>query len=132
MATQRLTNDIISAAIEGFESQKKRIDGQIAELRQMLTGGESGVAATLEPRKGRPKMSAAGRRAIAVAQRKRWAAIRKASQPVSAKAPKPKRRLSAAGKKRIIEATRRRWAAFRAQKAAAQKAAAKSGKKGAA
>ena len=33
-----LTPDIIAAAIEGFEAQKRRIDEQIAELRAMVTG----------------------------------------------------------------------------------------------
>ena len=130
MATQRLTNDIISADIAGFESQKKRIDGQIAELRQMLTEGGLGVPATPAPKQGRRKMTAAARKAIAAAQRRRWAAMREASQPVREEAPQVKRRLSAAGKRRIIEATKKRWAAFHAQKGAAQKAAAKRAKKG--
>jgi len=34
----KLSNEIITAAIEGFESQKAQIDAQIAELRQMLSG----------------------------------------------------------------------------------------------
>ena len=62
MPTQRLTNEIITAAIEGFEAQKQRIDGQIAELRSILTGGVTETAATLEgtPRK-RGKFSDATR-----------------------------------------------------------------------
>ena len=39
MPTPKLTNEIITAAIEGFESQRRRIDDQIAELRAMLDGG---------------------------------------------------------------------------------------------
>jgi hypothetical protein len=31
----QLTQEIIDAAIEGFEAQKKRIDAQIAELRSL-------------------------------------------------------------------------------------------------
>jgi hypothetical protein len=34
----RLTNEIIAAAIDGFEGHKKRIDQQVAELRAMLSG----------------------------------------------------------------------------------------------
>lgn len=37
-----LTTEIIQAAIDGFESQKQRIDVQIAELRAMLTGSPAG------------------------------------------------------------------------------------------
>ena len=36
MPTQKLTNEMIAAAIEGFEAQKRRIDSHIAELRGML------------------------------------------------------------------------------------------------
>jgi hypothetical protein len=70
----KLANEIITAAIEGFESQKAQIDAQIAELRQMLTGRPAETAAAPEPAKRkRRKMSAAGRARIAEAQRKRWA-----------------------------------------------------------
>ena len=37
----KLTPEIITAAIEGFEAQKTRIDAQIAELRAVLTGGSA-------------------------------------------------------------------------------------------
>ncbi len=114
----KLTPEIITAAIEGFEQQKRRIDSQIDELRAVLTGGPAKPAATPEPpkRKGR-KLSAAGRKAIAEAQRKRWAAPKK---PLAPEAPaKPKRRLSAAGRKAIIAATKKRWALKRAEAAKA-------------
>ncbi len=38
MPTQKLTNEVIAAAIEGFDAQKRRIDEQIGELRAMLSG----------------------------------------------------------------------------------------------
>jgi hypothetical protein len=123
-----MTHDIITAAIDGFEAQKKRIDAQIADLRQALTGnGARGLAAS-EPVHRKRKMSAAARKRIADAQRKRWAAARREESGVEAR-PAPearmtKRRISAAGRKAIIEATRKRWAAYRAQKARAKKASA--------
>src|SRR5438046_9090516 len=94
-----LTKEIISAAILGFEEQRRRLDTQIAELRAMLSPGPDGSTANKKPT-GRKKrrMSAAGRKAIAEAQRKRWAAA-KATTPKAAK--KPKRRLSAAGRAAI-------------------------------
>ena len=122
MPTHKLTPEIITAAVEGFEQQKLRIDAQIAELRQMLTGSPTATAATPEGPKGRRrKMSAAARKRIGDAQRKRWAESKKESapsSPVAPEAPKLKRRLSAAGKKAIVEATKRRWAAFHAAKKA--------------
>ena len=48
MPTPKLTAEILAAAIEGFEAQKRRIDGQIAELRQMLDGGRTEPAITSE------------------------------------------------------------------------------------
>jgi hypothetical protein len=70
-------------------------------------------------------MSAAARKRIADAQRKRWAAMRERSgQPTTVEGARPKGRISAAGKKAIIEATRKRWAAYR-QQARAKKASTK-------
>src|SRR5258708_33413467 len=68
----QLTQGIIDAAIEGFESQKRRIDEQIAELRALSNGNAPAVAVAVAPKKR--GMSASGRKAIAEAQRKRWAA----------------------------------------------------------
>ena len=116
---QKLTNEIIDAAIEGFEAQKRRIDGQISELRAMRSGSpaQSASASTKQPRR---KMSAAGRKAIAAAQRKRWAESKiavKVEAP-KAKPAKKKRILSAEGKANIVAALKKRWAA---KKAAAKK-----------
>jgi hypothetical protein len=121
----KLNNDILAAAIEGFEAQKKRIDAQIAELRQLTTGGNSEPTATPEPGRKRWKMSAAGRKRIAEAQRKRWAVAKKdsgtASKTAKPVAKKAKRKMSAEGRKRISEATKKRWALVRAAAARAAK-----------
>jgi hypothetical protein len=110
-----------------MEVQKEKLDAKIAELRSLLTGGPAVTAATPEPpKRKRRKMSVAGRKAIAEAQRKRWAASRKAPEPSAPKgAPKPKRKLSAAGRRAISAATKKRWEAVRAAKAQQEKAAAK-------
>src|SRR3954447_23816139 len=90
----QLTQGIIDAAIEGFESQKRRIDEQIAELRA-LGNGHAPAKAEAPKKRG---MSAAGRRAIAEAQRKRWAAKSEAEPKApKAKPAKKKRTLSAEG-----------------------------------
>jgi hypothetical protein len=70
-------------------------------------------------------MSAGGRKSIAEAQRKRWAASKGQSEPTKPAAPKPERKLSAAGKAAIVAALKKRWAAKRAEAAKAQPAAAK-------
>jgi hypothetical protein len=115
----KLTAEIINAAIEGFESQKRRIDSQIDELRQLLSPASTAAG----PASGAPapkrKISAAGRRRMAAAQQARWAKVRgQADLPSSPAASKParkKRKLSATGRKAISEATKKRWAAKRAE-----------------
>ena len=54
-------------------------------------------------------MSVSASRQIAMGQRKRWAAIKKAEVTPA----KPKRKLSVAGRKAIVEALRKRWAVVR-------------------
>src|SRR5205809_4453905 len=76
--------------------------------------GRSTAAPTVPKKR---TMSAAGRRRVAAAQRKRWAELKKA-QTEKAK-PVKKRKLSAAGRKRIIAATKKRWAEYKAKKATA-------------
>ena len=101
MPTPKLTTEIIAAAIDGYELQKTRIDAKIAGLRALLSGGPAEAAATPErPKRKRRKISAAGRKAIAEAQRKRWATSKKAAVPP--KKTLPKRKLSPAGKAALV------------------------------
>ena len=111
-----LTNEIITAAILGFEEQKRHIDTQLAELRDSLSGSSTATAAPTTIAKGkRRKMSAAVRRRMGEAQRKRWAESKGHSEPASETVTtKPKRKMSAAGRKAISDATKKRWAAFHA------------------
>ena len=131
MPTPKFTAEILNAAIEGFEVQKRRIDTQIAEIRLMLDGGPKATAPEPAavpgpPKRKRRKMSAAGRKAIAEAQRKRWATSKgQSARPPAAATAKPKRRLSAAGKAAIVAALKKRWAA---KKAAAKKSQTRSAK----
>src|SRR5260370_8577532 len=133
MPTNKLTPEIITAAIEGFESQKRRIDDQIAELRALLLGRGTEPAATPESVKTKRKISAAARRRMALGQQKRWAAIKgtteSPSQVATPEPSKPKRKLSVAGRAAIVAALKRRW---KEKKAAAAKIAPAAPKKSAA
>lgn len=115
MPTQKISPAILLAAIEGFEQQKQRIDAQIADLKAMLPGQPvvtpEALTATRRP------MSAAARKRIADAQRKRWAES-KGNTAVTPEPEKPKSRLSEAGKAAIVAALRKRMAANRAAKVA--------------
>jgi ribonuclease E len=122
----KLTTEILTAAVLGFEEQKRRIDTKIAELRATLSGGPANPAATPEATsRKRKKFSAAARRKMAQSQKLRWAKIRGESEPsapATPEAPKPKRRISEEGMKRIIAATKKRWRLQKAKSATAKKA----------
>ena len=74
---------LLTAALEGLQLQKQRIEDQIRHVRARLSQGT--------PRRGRPagtnsavkvtgrKLSVAARKRIAAAQKRRWAEYRKAS-----------------------------------------------------
>jgi hypothetical protein len=123
-----LTPSLISAAIEGFQAQKARIDSQIAELRAMLPGAAQTTAATTSEAtapvpKTRRQFSAAARQKMAEAQRLRWSIIKGQAEPLApapVEAPKPKRKLSAASKAKLVANLKK----ARAAKAAMAKAAA--------
>ena len=89
MPTPKLTSEIVNAAILGMEAQKEKLDARIAELRAWLTGGPTEPAAAPEPAtRKRRKMSAAGRRAISEATKKRWAAFHAAKEAAKKTAAK--------------------------------------------
>jgi hypothetical protein len=103
-----LTKQIIEAAIDGFEAQKKHIDVQIAELRGMLNGSTSTEKEQVSTI--RRKMSPETLRRMREGQQRRWAKARGESEEVV----KTKRKLSAAGRKAIVDALKKRWAAKKA------------------
>jgi len=114
----KLTPEIITAAIEGFEAQKTRIDGKIAELRALLSAVPTETASKPEPvTHKRKKFSAAARKHMKEAQQLRWANIRGESEapaPTAQKPAQPKRKLSKAGRANIVAALKKRWAAKKA------------------
>ena len=114
----RIDQSVLAMALIGYDAEKKKIEGIIADIRVQLGGGRPTGAVQSVPKKR--TLGVAALKRIAAAQRKRWAAIKNAK----AKPERPKRKLSAAGRKAIIAATRKRWAAVR-KAAKARKAAAK-------
>lgn len=118
MALDNMTHEILIAALESFEAQKKRLEESISQVRRLLNSNEPtepAAAAAPSGKTGRRKLSAASRAKMAEAQRLRWAKVKGTapSTPAVAK-PKAKRKLSAAGRKRISEAAKKRWAAIKA------------------
>jgi hypothetical protein len=125
---QPLTKEIIMAAIQGFEGQRRQLDGQIAELRSMLEGGNTTTTQTSGNASGKRQFSPDALRRMREAQQRRWAKVRGEAAPTAPAAGKRKRKLSAAGRKAISEAAKRRWELKRAQETAPAKTAA-SGRK---
>ena len=119
MPNQRLSPEILTAALIGLEIEKRKLDERIAEVRAMLGGRSSAQERAAEPTH---KRSVASRRKMALAQKARWARVKggAAAKPAAKKAPaKAKARLSAAGRAAIVAALKKRWAA---KKSAAKKA----------
>ena len=92
------------------------LQGSAARRGRPSKASAVGVAPASAPIARKRKMSAAGRKAIAKAARKRWAAVK------AAKAPTPpvveqKRALRAAARKAMADAAKKRWAAIKAGKA---------------
>jgi hypothetical protein len=69
---------LLNAALEGLEAQKQKIEQQIQAVQSMLgrRRGRPAAAGHAKPEKQPPKrrrLSAAARKRIALAQKRRWA-----------------------------------------------------------
>lgn len=80
LSTNSIRNHaLLTAALEGLELQKKRLDEQIQEVRSLLGKGRRGRPPGSNHRRGAGRLSAAARRRIAAAQKRRWAEYRKSA-----------------------------------------------------
>ncbi len=71
---------LLSAALEGLEAQKRRIEEQIDRVQAMLGRRRGRPPANTQPARepgGKRQLSPAARKRIAAAQRRRWAEYRK-------------------------------------------------------
>jgi len=104
----------LGSIVSELKAERASLASQLKQLDSALT-----VLGKVNGRSSRTKtghaMSAAGRRRISLAQKRRWARAR-AGNVVSIASKRSRRKLSAAGRKRIVAAVRARWAKFRAAK----------------
>ena len=110
--------ELLEAALIGFQHKRDKVEQKIAELRSQIGGTSASrpapAAASGASAPKKRTMSAAARKRIAQAQKKRWAAYKAEHGTKAAVAPKAKKRvISAAGRARIVAATKKRWAAYR-------------------
>ena len=112
--------DGLTSIITQLERQKAAIDRALAALRDMGDAPAPEASAEAEPvapttrKRG---MSPEGKKRIAAALKKRWAAKKGAQSAPAAvpqKAPARKVSFTPEGRKRLAEAMRRRWAVKRA------------------
>src|SRR6516164_5908663 len=93
--TDRLT---LEMALIGYEAERQKIETAMAAIRKQVDG-HGAIPAVDGARRPKRVMSAAARRRIAAAQRKRWAAFHAEKKGTTKIAPK--RKLSAAAKAKL-------------------------------
>jgi hypothetical protein len=67
--------EILEAALVGLESQREKLEAQIAHVRSLL--GRRTARGPVAEVTGKRELSPEARKRIAAAQKKRWAAFRK-------------------------------------------------------
>jgi len=97
----------LSAVIQQLKKERERAQKQVARIDTAIAA-LGGAASNAKPR----GISAAGRRAISLAQKARWA---KQATKGDAGTTKPKRTMSAAARRKIAIAQKARWAAWKAR-----------------
>jgi hypothetical protein len=107
-------------ALHELRKDRDATQSRLEKLNQIIVGIESlngtGAAAPGKTTQSKRIVSAASRRKMALAQKARWASLKKEAQPATGSAP-AKRTMSAAGRKRIAAAQRARWAKLKRQAA---------------
>lgn len=80
MARGKSSNDqeTLMMALVGYQAEKQKIDDKISQIEALLHGNKSAAPAAAAKQAGKKRvLSAAARKRIAKAQRKRWAEHRK-------------------------------------------------------
>ena len=121
---QQIENSVLEMALIGYEVERLKIESAMAAIRMQLgvrseRGAAPAVEASSPAAKPKRTMSAAGRKAISDATKKRWAefhAAEKAEKP-AAKAARPKRKMSRATKAKLTANLAKARAAKAAKKA---------------
>jgi hypothetical protein len=112
----------IDNIIARLEDQKAAVERALEALRDFdQTGTVTPAKSTSKAPARKGGMTPEGRRRLALAMKRRWAAKRTGAQ--AKKATTKKTGLSAAGRRKLAEAMKRRWAAKRTAAQAKKKAA---------
>jgi hypothetical protein len=115
---KQLDNSILQMALIGYQAERAKIEERIAEIQRQLGGRAPHAAAPAGAPKPRRQMSAAARKRIAAAQKKRWAAFHAKTEKPAAKKAAPKRKLSADARAKLAANLQKAREAKAAKKAA--------------
>ena len=102
--TKNIDADIsmLQAALVGYQASREKINERIAAIKRALDGNSIASFKSTARAESDRRISAAGRKNIAAANRKRWAEFR-AAKKSSPQKTSPKRKLSAAAKATLAE-----------------------------
>jgi hypothetical protein len=106
-----MNNSLSNVSVRDLKKAIK-IKAKLETLQAQLDGilGGSGPTSSASPAKR--GMSAAGRKRIALAQKKRWAKLK--AKGVAPSEKKPRRKMSPAARARIAASAKARWAKVKA------------------
>jgi hypothetical protein len=108
----------LSNVVSQLQAQRKQVQFELSRLDAAISAlrgsGARNGSETIRVASSRPRrtLSAAGRRAISLAQKARWA---KRGANAQGGTTKPKRTMSTAARRKIAAAQRARWAALKAK-----------------
>jgi hypothetical protein len=107
----------MAGVVRQLKKERARLTDELHRVTAALTAFGKVYLSGSKPNAGNRKhtLSAAARKKISLAQKKRWAASRKESKPAVAAAP-AKRTMSASARRKIATAQKLRWAKVRAQR----------------
>ena len=97
----------LEMALVGYESAKESIEQKISEIKKMIAGGGRAISAAVETYTKPPKkrtLSARARRAMSLAQKKRWSDVKKAAAATVKTAKKKVKRAVKAAKAKVADA----------------------------
>jgi phage major head subunit gpT-like protein len=113
----------LTNTLQQLRAEHSRAQLEVEKLGQAISAIESlnGSGASRNGNQPKRIISAASRRKMALAQKARWAKIRKGPKPIAAAAKTTgsthvKRTMSASARRKIAEAQRARWAKLKAGK----------------
>ena len=122
------TQRLLELALKGLEAERAKIDGEIVQVRSLLPRSTVALvngAGNTTPQPGKRTMSAAARRKISEAMKRKHAqrnrTVRVGAVTQMRKAAGPKQNagsgLTPAGRKRLSDLMKKRWAERRKAKA---------------